>query len=106
MAERKKKDTTDENVLSTSTEGEIQGNEDSAPGTDMSSEGDDHSNEDPAPDKQPDKENTVLYEITCRNKISKMIGGVMFVEGVGRTGDGYAASWFGNKEGYEVTKIK
>lgn len=44
------------------------------------------------------------YKITCRNAFSKEIGGVTFVEGVGYTGDGFTASWFSNKEGYEVVK--
>lgn len=43
-----------------------------------------------------------MYKITCRNKISKAIGGVSFVNGVGYTSDGFTASWFGNKDGYEV----
>lgn len=88
MAASKKKDTDDKKVLGTSPEAEGQ------------------SNQALALDEQPDAENTVLYEITCRNKISKTIGGVKFVEGIGRTKDGYTASWFRNKEGYEVTKIE
>lgn len=42
------------------------------------------------------------FVIICRNKINKMIGGVSFVDGIGYTSDGFTASWFGNKEGYEV----
>lgn len=45
-----------------------------------------------------------VFRITCRNKISKVIGGVSFVNGVGYTSDGFTASWFGNKDGYEVKK--
>ena len=120
MAERKKKDTEDKNVLNTSPEEEGQGdqaldpgtppqggrqdNSDPAPGA--SSDGEGQNNQNPTPDKKQDAEDTVTYEITCRNKINKPIGGVKFVDGVGHTEDGYAASWFRNKEGYEVTKIK
>ena len=42
------------------------------------------------------------YKITCRNKVSKRIGGVDFINGVGHTGDSFKASWFANKDGYEV----
>lgn len=42
------------------------------------------------------------FVIICRNKINKMIGGVSFVGGIGHTSDGFTASWFGNKDGYEV----
>lgn len=45
-----------------------------------------------------------LYRITCRNKISEVIGGVMFVAGVGYTRDAYSASWFANKDGYSVSE--
>lgn len=51
---------------------------------------------------QSDKQHATTYRITCRNKISKVIGGVSFVDGVGYTSDGFTASWFGNKDGYEV----
>ncbi len=51
---------------------------------------------------QSGKQHAVTYRITCRNKISKVIGGVSFVNGVGYTNDGFTASWFGNKDGYEV----
>lgn len=44
-----------------------------------------------------------LYRITCRNKVTETIGGVKFVDGVGYTGDGFSASWFANKSGYEVS---
>lgn len=47
-------------------------------------------------------ENPPTFVIICRNKINKMIGGVSFVDGIGYTSDGFTASWFGNKEGYEV----
>lgn len=43
-----------------------------------------------------------LFKITCRNSVSEVIGGVMFVAGVGYTRDAYAASWFANKAGYRV----
>lgn len=46
----------------------------------------------------------VSYEINCRNKVSKNIGGVDFINGVGHTTDGFKASWFANKEGYKVEK--
>lgn len=45
-----------------------------------------------------------LFKITCRNKVSEVIGGVMFVAGVGYTRDAYAASWFANKAGYRVDR--
>lgn len=41
------------------------------------------------------------YKITCPNQISKTIGGVDFVKGVGYSTDSFAASWFANK-GYLV----
>lgn len=43
------------------------------------------------------------YRIACRNKVTETIGGVKFVDGVGYTGDGFSASWFANKSGYEVS---
>ena len=46
-----------------------------------------------------------IFRITCRNKVTEMIGGVKFVDGVGYTVDAYAASWFTNKKGYEVDSI-
>lgn len=46
------------------------------------------------------------FVIICRNKINKMIGGVSFVDGIGYTSDGFTASWFGNKEGYEVNEVR
>lgn len=42
------------------------------------------------------------YKIVCRNKITKRIGGVDFMDGEGYTLDGYAASWFAAKDGYTV----
>lgn len=42
------------------------------------------------------------YKITCRNDITKQIGGVDFENGVGYTADSYAASWFAAKDGYTV----
>ncbi len=42
------------------------------------------------------------YVITCRNKVTKVIGGVKFDNGVGRTDDAFAASWFAAKDGYTV----
>ena len=42
------------------------------------------------------------YRITCRNKITKQIGGVSFTDGEGYTFGGYAASWFAAKNGYTV----
>lgn len=42
------------------------------------------------------------YIITCRNKATKLICGIDFVDGVGRTDDAYAASWFASKDGYTV----
>lgn len=136
MAKRKEKDVADEKMLSTPPAGAGQsdqdpaqgvppagagqGNPDPVPGASPEEEGQNNlppaqstppagagqSNQDPAQGKQPDAEYTATYEIVCRNKISKTIGGVTFVDGVGHTRDGYAASWFRNKEGYEVTKIK
>ena len=52
--------------------------------------------------QQADVEKPPMFMIICRNKINKTIGGVSFVDGVGYTSDGFTASWFGNKEGYEV----
>lgn len=46
-----------------------------------------------------------FFRITCRNKVTEMIGGVKFVDGVGYTDDAYAASWFTNKNGYKVDSI-
>ncbi len=43
-----------------------------------------------------------IYKIVCRNKITKRIGGVDFMDGEGFTLDGYAASWFAAKDGYTV----
>lgn len=120
MAKRKEKDVADEKVLSTSPEEAGQSNQDPVSGTSpeeegrnkpdsvpgASPEGAGQSNQDPTQGKQPDTEDTATYEIVCRNKINKTIGGVTFMDGVGHTKDGYAASWFRNKEGYEVTKIK
>lgn len=63
---------------------------------------------DPEDDQQKEQidqvgwQNVKTFMITCRNKISKVIGGVSFVNGVGYTSDGFTASWFGNKDGYEV----
>lgn len=63
---------------------------------------------DPEDDQQKEqtersgRQNVPTFMITCRNKISKVIGGVSFVNGVGCTSDGFTASWFGNKDGYEV----
>lgn len=51
---------------------------------------------------QADRRDLKTFMITCRNKISKVIGGVSFMNGVGYTSDGFTASWFGNKDGYEV----
>ena len=42
------------------------------------------------------------YVITCRNKVTNVIGGVKFDNGVGRTDDAFAASWFAAKDGYTV----
>ncbi len=44
------------------------------------------------------------YKIICRNPVSKEIGGVTFVNGVGYTDDGFTASWFRNR-GYEVSTV-
>lgn len=44
------------------------------------------------------------YKIICRNPVSKEIGGVTFVNGVGYTDDGFTASWFRNR-GYEVSAV-
>ena len=49
------------------------------------------------PPKPPNR-----YKITCRNRITKQIGGVDFVDGVGYTVDAFAASWFETKDGYIV----
>ncbi len=65
---------------------------------------------DPEDDQQKEQtecsgwQNVPTFMITCRNKISKVISGVSFVNGVGYTSDGFTASWFGNKDGYEVRK--
>ena len=61
--------------------------------------GDDEAEADTAPQE------TTRYMITCRNTVSKEIGGVTFVKGVGYTEDGFTASWFGNKCGYYVSKV-
>ncbi|MCM1193341.1 MAG: hypothetical protein NC123_16425 [Butyrivibrio sp.] len=55
-------------------------------------------------EKQPEtaEPGQPLFQITCRNDVSGMIGGVMFVDGIGYTRDAYAASWFANKDGYKV----
>lgn len=45
------------------------------------------------------------YRIICRNKVTETIGGVKFVDGVGYTKDGFSASWFANKNGYEVSRV-
>lgn len=45
-----------------------------------------------------------VYQITCCNPVSESFGGVTFEEGVASTKDGFTASWFGNKEGYAVSK--
>lgn len=45
------------------------------------------------------------YRIACRNAVSKEIGGVAFTNGVGYTNDGFTASWFSNKDGYEVSGV-
>ena len=47
-----------------------------------------------------------IYEITCKNQITKQIGGVNFENGVGHTCDDYAASWFAAKDGYTVSLVK
>ena len=63
---------------------------------------------DPEDDQQKEqtersgRQNVPTFIITCRNKISKVIGGVSFVNGVGYTNNGFTASWFSNKDGYEV----
>lgn len=52
-----------------------------------------------------EKEDTeIVYRIMCCNQISESFGGVTFKEGVAYTKDGFTASWFGNKEGYTVSK--
>lgn len=43
-----------------------------------------------------------VFKITCRNNVSGLIGGVVFLGGVGYTRDSYSASWFANKDGYSV----
>ena len=42
------------------------------------------------------------YRIICRNRITKQVGGVDFMNGEGYTIDAYAASWFAAKDGYTV----
>jgi len=54
--------------------------------------------------KQPEK--VQGYHIICRNKVTKNIGGVDFVDGVGYTEDAFEASWFASKEGYTVNRAQ
>ena len=62
--------------------------------------------EEPSPEEELSGESgarsPVVYKIVCRNKITKRIGGVDFLDGEGFTFDGYAASWFAAKDGYTV----
>lgn len=53
-------------------------------------------------DVQEPAQKNKCFRITCRNAVSEVIGGVMFVAGVGYTRNAYAASWFANKAGYRV----
>lgn len=83
-------------------------------GTDQSDPVDDDVEVTAEPDpgqSQPaeEKENTFLqekqkYKVICRNPVSKEIGGVTFVNGVGYTDDGFTASWFRNR-GYGVIGV-
>lgn len=47
-----------------------------------------------------------VYQITCCNPVSESFGGVIFKEGVAYTKDGFTASWFRNKEGYAVKRLR
>lgn len=62
--------------------------------------------EEPLPEEKMSGESEAglptIYKIVCRNKITKRIGGVDFMDGEGHTLDGYAASWFAAKDGYTV----
>lgn len=62
--------------------------------------------EEPLPEEKMSGESEAglptIYKIVCRNKITKRIGGVDFLDGEGYTLDGYAASWFAAKDGYTV----
>ncbi len=62
--------------------------------------------EEPSPEEKLSQKSeagsSVVYKIVCRNKITKRIGGVDFMNGEGYTLDGYAASWFAAKDGYTV----
>lgn len=55
-----------------------------------------------AAETKADEQPPMRYKIICRNKITKRIGGVDFMNGEGYTSDGYAASWFEAKDGYTV----
>ena len=76
-------------------EAKVKGNPDPS----QSQSVDDEAKADTAPQE------TTRYMITCRNTVSKEIGGVTFVKGVGYTEDGFTASWFSNKCGYNVSKV-
>ena len=52
--------------------------------------------------ERPNTENS--YKITCCNPINDSFGGVTFKNGVAHTKNVFTASWFGNKEGYTVSK--
>lgn len=54
-----------------------------------------------AAEQQPEQ-----HKIICRNKVTKLIGGVDFKEGIGYTSDAFAASWFAAKDGYIVERVK
>ncbi len=66
--------------------------------------------EGPLPEEKPAGESEAglptIYKIVCRNKITKRIGGVDFLDGEGFTFDGYAASWFAAKDGYTVEQAE
>lgn len=46
----------------------------------------------------------ISYRITAANNMTKQIGGIKFINGVGFGKDGFSASWFENK-GYKVEKV-
>ena len=56
--------------------------------------------------EEPEECIPAIYKIVCRNKITKRIGGVDFMDGEGYTLDGYAASWFAAKDGYTVEQVE
>ena len=94
-------------------EGNPEEDPEAVPGAEQLMEGNPEENPEAAPGAEqqkgdPKKKKTTSqklqkkYMVTCRNKITKQIGGVDFKDGVGYTSDSYAASWFDGKDGYTV----